>query len=156
MSICLSVCLSVGRPNGFQSITWERFSPGTSNLVGLLVMTHNWTLLVLRSVGQRSRSVWPIAEKRFPFNNLRMLWSRDLILGSLVGYNQQMNPIDFEVSRSKVKVGVTELKNGLRLITWEGKVSQGPQTWKAGLSWPADEPYIFWGPWLKGQGRVDL
>jgi len=54
----MSVCRSFGIPNGFRSITWERFDPGTSYLVGVLVMTSRWTLLILRSVGQRSRSVW--------------------------------------------------------------------------------------------------
>ena len=34
----------------------------------------------------------------------------DLILGRLIGHDQQMNPIDFEVSGSKGKVSVTKLK----------------------------------------------
>jgi hypothetical protein len=40
-------------------------------------------------------------------HNLRPLELRDFKLGRLVGLDQQMNPIGFEVIGSKVKVSVT-------------------------------------------------
>ena len=93
--------------NVFYSIIQERLYPGSSYLVCSLVLTCRWSLLIWMSVGQRFRSRWPLAEKWFPLNNWRLLGPRNFILGVHVGHQQQMSPIDFEVTRSKTKVMVT-------------------------------------------------
>ena len=64
--------------NSLRSITWERFDLGTSYLICLLVITSRWALLMLRSMGQRSRSVWPWAEK----NSFRLITWEPLISGT--------------------------------------------------------------------------
>jgi hypothetical protein len=53
------VRLSVRRPNGFRSITEEHLGLETLKLVWWLVVTSTWPLLILLSMGQRSRSHWP-------------------------------------------------------------------------------------------------
>jgi len=50
------VCLSVRPPGGCQTITQERLGLGSWNFIGTLIMTRRWPLLILRSLGQRSRS----------------------------------------------------------------------------------------------------
>ena len=52
---CRSVW-SVGPPGGFRMITQERLGLGSWNFIGTLIMTRRWPLLILRSLGQRSRS----------------------------------------------------------------------------------------------------
>ena len=55
-SVCLLVSRYVGLPHLVQSITRECLTSQTSNLVGRLSLISWWSLLIFRSVGQRSRS----------------------------------------------------------------------------------------------------
>ena len=52
----LCMCRSVRPPGGCQTITQERLCLGSWNFIGTLIMTRRWPLLILRSLGQRSRS----------------------------------------------------------------------------------------------------
>ena len=72
--------------SGFHSITEERF--------------------ILRSVLLKSRSQWPWAERsQWQWaEKLFLLGPRNFILGVQVSHYRQMTSIDFEITRSKVKV----------------------------------------------------
>ena len=88
-------------------ITQDRLCLGSWNFIGTLVMTGRWPLLILRSLGQRSRSQWPEAVKWFPDDNSRTLRPGITKLHRDIGHDRQMTPIDFQVTRSKVKVAMT-------------------------------------------------
>ena len=57
-----------------------------------------------RSVRPSVRPSVRLYTKRFPDDNLRTRWPRIMKLQREVGHDLQMTPIDFGVSRSKVKV----------------------------------------------------
>ena len=102
-----SVGPSVRPPDGFRMITQERLGLGSWNFIGTLIMTGRWPLLILRSLGQRSRSQWLEIVKWFPDDNSRTLTPRIMKLHRYIDHDSQMTPIDFQVTRSKVKVTVT-------------------------------------------------
>jgi len=89
-------------------ITQERLCLGSWNLIGTLIMTGRWPLLIFRSLGQRSRSQWPEIVKWFPDDNSGKLMARIMKLHRYIDHDSQMTPIDFQVTRSKVKVTVTK------------------------------------------------
>ena len=78
------------------------------NLTYLFSTPHRRTLLIFGSVGQRSRSfsahLHIIKKILFPDDKSRTKWPISTKLGMLIWYPSQRNPIDFWVSRSKVKV----------------------------------------------------
>ena len=72
-------------------------------------------LLIFWSLGQMSRSQWPEAVKWFPDDNSRTLRPGITKLHRDIGHDRQMTPIDFQVTRSKVKV----------TVTWNSKMVSG-------------------------------
>jgi len=89
-------------------ITQERIRLGSWIFIGRLIMTCRWPLLILRSLGQRSRSWWPEIVNWFLDDNSRTLLPKIMTLHRYIDRDSQMTPIDFQVTRSKVKVTVTK------------------------------------------------
>jgi len=87
-------------------ITQECLRLWSWNFLGTLIMTRRWPLLTFRSLGQRSRSRWLDTVKWFPDDNTRKLTPRIMKLHRYIDHDSQMTPIDFQVTRSKVKVSV--------------------------------------------------
>ena len=87
--------------NHFWSITGECLDQPSSYLVDTSILGSRWTLLILRSLGKRSRLNVP---KTFQINNLRMPWPTFLKLSPHIHPGKQRNPIDIGVKMSKVKV----------------------------------------------------
>jgi len=96
LSGCPSVTFSF--PINNSRVPWPTFLKLCLHILG-----SRGTLLILRSLGQRSRSPWSNVSKPFPINNLT-------------------------TPRPTF-----------------------PHTWSTHTSWVADEPYWFWGHWVKGQ-----
>ena len=103
----VKVTVTGNRKIGFRMITQERLPLGLLNFIGTLVMTGRWPLLIFRSVGQRSKSQWPEAVQWFSDDNSRTLRPGITKLHRDIGHDMQMTHIDFQVTRSKVKVTVT-------------------------------------------------
>ena len=59
--------------NGFCWLSWKPFITKTSYFTCRLVMTSRWSLLILGSLGQRSRSQWPWMLKWFPLIILKTI-----------------------------------------------------------------------------------
>jgi hypothetical protein len=78
---------------------WGSFDPHSSYL------NCRWSLLILMSPGQKSRSQGAWLRKACPPNDLRFLWPTVCIFGMVVGYDHYMTPIDFkspgQMSRSQ-------------------------------------------------------
>jgi len=55
--------------NWFRSITQERLDLPSSNLVHTSILGSKWVLLILRSLGKSSRSLWPSVPNQFRINN---------------------------------------------------------------------------------------
>jgi hypothetical protein len=87
-------------------ITQERFCLGSWNFIGTLIMTRRWPLLIFRSLDQRSMSQWLEIVKWFPDENSRKLTPMIMKLHRYIDHDWQMTPMDFHVTRSKVKVSV--------------------------------------------------
>ena len=98
MSVCMSVTFS------FRSITLECLDLPSLNIVQTFVLGSRWTLLILRSLGQRSRSSGSNVSKPLPINNSRTPWPTFLKLGQSIRLGQRRIPLDFGVTGSKVKV----------------------------------------------------
>jgi len=64
------------------------------------------TLEIFRSLDQRSRSQYHLMQKPCPLNILKTLSVTVMVLGRKIGHGQSMTPINFQVTRSKVKVTV--------------------------------------------------
>jgi hypothetical protein len=77
-------------------ITQDRLGLGSWNLIGRLIMTSRWPLLIFRSLGQRSRSRWPEIVKCFPDDYSRTLMARIMKLHRYIDHDWQMTPNDFQ------------------------------------------------------------
>jgi hypothetical protein len=83
-------------------ITWECFDPHSSYLAWRLILISRWPLLILRSLGQRSRlhELW-LQTVCQPYN-LRFLYPTVFLFGTEVDHDHNVTPIYFEVTGSKV------------------------------------------------------
>ena len=77
---CWSVVRSVGRPYLVRMITRHRIDLGLSNLAQTCVSGCRWSLSILRSIGQRSRSQWLSTYWHTP-NLVRMITRHRINLG---------------------------------------------------------------------------
>jgi len=62
-----------------------------------------------------------------------------------------MNPIGVTVSN--VKVTVVKCAKTVSDQLLKNTLTNLPHTWSTHPSWVADEPYWYWGCWVKGQGH---
>ena len=60
-----------------------------------------------------------------------------------IGHGQQMTPINFEVTKSKVKVTVLFNAKTMSAQYFEKFMSDGHGTWQEDWSWSVDDPYKF-------------
>ena len=106
---CIQIFVCPIGPNLFRTF-YQKFQPWPTNTAvsGAL----GKTLLILGSAGQRSRSLLLkiefLAKCSFPDDNLSIPYPIEMKLIQKEGIGKGKNPIDFGVSRSKVKVTVTK------------------------------------------------
>ena len=118
-------------------------------------MSRVWTLWTLGSKGQRSRSQsqckdywkWFLTHSCFPFTPIFMK------LHMQSPHESSMDPMDFGVKRSKVKVtiqGLLKKDSGAQLLPLYTYLDE---TSHAVSSWVEYGPYGLWGQKVKGQGH---
>jgi hypothetical protein len=100
-----NVGLSVGRPHGVRWLYWKLFITKSSYFTLSLVITSRWLLMVLRSLGQMSRSQGPKISEWSPLIILKSIHHKVIIFLILIGHNYKITPIDFGslVQRSRSK-----------------------------------------------------
>ena len=76
-----SVRLSVGRPNGFRSLSWKQFITGLSYFTCWLILVLAWPLLVLGSLSQRCNVIRVIFVKEMKIGFCSL--SRELFITEL-------------------------------------------------------------------------
>ena len=79
-----------------------------------------------------------------------------MVLGKKIGHGQQMTPIHFEVTMSKVKVTVPFNAKNLSAQYLEKFTSDSHGTLQEDWLWPVDDPYKFLGHQVKGQGHSTI
>ena len=90
--------------NGFRTITDSVINQWSWKFIHLLTMSQGCALLILRSKGQRSRSMRMVIWKWFPDDNWLCNQPMIMKLHTLTPHESRMCPIDFGVKRSTVKV----------------------------------------------------
>ena len=86
---CFShVCVSVGRTNGFRSITLLSFNLQSSYLVGYLARVSKITLIFFRSKVNMSRSFSAGIDQCLPINNSSIIQPTVLIFGRMLGHGE--------------------------------------------------------------------
>ena len=90
------------------------------------------------------RSVCPSVTFSFQINNSRTPWPSFINLCPHICSWQQMNPIDFMVTGTKVKVIRVKCWKNISNQILEIAMTHNPQTWSTHPSWIAYEPYCFW------------
>ena len=102
--------------------------PTFLKLVHISVLGSSWTILILGSLGQMPRSPGSKVSKLFPINFSRTPWPTFLKHGPHIRPGQQMNHINFGVTRSNAKV--TRVK-GVKTVSdqfLENSMTYLPQT----------------------------
>ena len=139
--------------NGFLRITDSPLHLSLWNFTCSLPMSQVCTLWNLGSTGQRSRSQckdywkWFLAHNCFPFTPIFMK------LHMQSPHESSMDPMDFGVKRSKVKVtmqGLLKKVSGAKLLPLYTYVDE---TSHAVSPWVEYGPYGLWGQKVKGQGH---
>jgi len=82
-------------------------------------------------------------QKACPLNILKSLLVTVIVLGRKIGHGQKMTPVNFEVTRSKVKVTVVFNAKSMSAQYLEKFISDSHCTWEEDWSWSVDDPYTF-------------